>query len=115
MHEQMAAYNAAGITVEYLFYPRSGPGSEGFEQAVAVWCAKDRRAAMTRAKAGALLPHATCKNPIAADYDLGRRIGVDGTPAIYAENGVQIGGYLPPDEMLAALDEQKAAAATAAP
>lgn len=108
LHEQVADYNKAGITIEYLFFPRSGPGSEGFEQAVAVWCAEDRRDALTRAKAGTVFPHVNCKNPIAADYALGQRVGVDGTPAIYAENGVQIGGYLPPDEMLARLDELEA-------
>lgn len=108
LHEQIADYNRAGITVEYLFYPRSGPGSPSFEQAVAVWCSADRRAALTRAKAGAILPPASCENPIASDYALGQRIGVDGTPAIYAENGVQIGGYAPPDELLVRLEEVKA-------
>ena len=108
LHGQMADYNKAGITVEYLFFPRTGPGSESFEQAVAVWCADDRRSALTKAKAGAVLPHASCKNPVASDYALGQRVGVDGTPAIYAENGVQIGGYLDPVEMLARLDALKA-------
>ena len=107
LHGQMADYNKAGITVEYLFFPRTGPGSESFEQAVAVWCADDRRSALTKAKAGAVLPHASCKNPVASDYALGQRVGVDGTPAIYAENGVQIGGYLSPEDMLARLDELK--------
>ena len=54
-----------------------------------------------------MLPHASCKNPVASDYALGQRVGVDGTPAIYAENGVQIGGYLSPEDMLARLDELK--------
>jgi thiol:disulfide interchange protein DsbC len=107
LHEQMADYNRAGISVEYLFFPRTGPGSESFEQAVAVWCAEDRRAALTRAKAGTVLPQASCTNPVASDYALGTRLGVDGTPAIYAENGVQIGGYLAPKEMLARLEELK--------
>ena len=111
LHSQMADYNAAGISVEYLFFPRSGPGSESFEQAVAVWCAKDRRTALTQAKAGTVFPQATCKNPVASDYALGQRVGVDGTPAIYAENGVQIGGYLDPAEMLARLDQLKVPAA----
>ena len=108
LHQQMADYNKAGITVEYLFFPRMGPGSEGFEQAVAVACAADKRGALTRSKAGTKLPHANCKNSVAADYALGQRVGVDGTPAIYAEDGQQIGGYLPPAEMVKALDELKA-------
>ena len=111
LHSQMADYNAAGITVEYLFFPRTGPGSESFEQAVAVWCADDRRAALTQAKSGTVFAHANCKNPVASDYALGQRVGVDGTPAIYAENGVQIGGYLDPAEMLARLDQLEVPAA----
>ena len=111
LHSQIADYNRAGITVEYLFFPRTGPGSESFEQAVAVWCADDRRAALTQAKSGTVFAHANCKNPVASDYALGQRVGVDGTPAIYAENGVQIGGYLDPAEMLARLDQLKVPAA----
>lgn len=105
LHEQIAEYNRLGITVEYLFYPRTGLGSESFEKAVAVWCAPDRRVAMTAAKAGKVLPAGKCSNPVTQDYDLGRRIGLEGTPAIYAANGEQLGGYVEPADMLARLDE----------
>lgn len=105
LHEQIADYNRLGITVEYLFYPRTGLGSESFDKAVAVWCAPDRRVAMTAAKAGKVLPPGKCANPVTQDYDLGRRIGLEGTPAIYAANGEQLGGYVDPADMLARLDE----------
>lgn len=105
MHSEIAEYNRLGITVNYLFYPRSGLGSESFDKAVSVWCAPDRRQAMTEAKAGKALPKADCTNPVTRDYDLGRRIGLDGTPAIYAPDGTQLGGYVAPAEMLARLDE----------
>ncbi len=104
LHEQIAVYNRLGITVEYLFYPRSGLGSESFDKAVAVWCAPDRLKAMTAAKAGQVLPKGTCTNPVTQDFDLGRRIGLEGTPAIYAANGEQLGGYVEPADMLARLD-----------
>lgn len=105
MHEQIADYNRLGISVEYLFFPREGIGSEGFQKAVSVWCAPDRRKALTAAKAGVELPRGNCSNPVTMDYDVGRRAGVDGTPAIFAPNGVQLGGYVEPEEMLARLDE----------
>jgi thiol:disulfide interchange protein DsbC len=104
LHEQMAAYNRLGITIEYLFYPRSGLGSESFDKAVAVWCAPDRQVAMTAAKAGKVLPPGNCSNPVTQDWDLGQRIGLEGTPAIYAANGEQLGGYVEPADMLARLD-----------
>ena len=106
MHTQMADYNKAGISVEYLFFPRAGLNSESYTKAVNVWCATDRRQALTDAKLDKPVPKKTCANPVSADYELGRRVGVDGTPAVYAPDGSQLGGYLPPDQMLARLAKQ---------
>lgn len=111
MHQQIADYNRLGISVEYLFYPRTGLGSESFDKAVAVWCAPDRRAAMTAAKGGQVLPKGNCSNPVAEDYKVGQEVGLDGTPAIYSADGTQLGGYLEPAEMLSRLEQVKAGAA----
>lgn len=105
MHSEIAEYNRLGISVNYLFYPRAGVGSESYQKAVNVWCAPDRRKALTEAKAGKDLPQGDCTSPVTQDFDLGRRIGLDGTPAIYDASGTQLGGYVPPAEMLARLDE----------
>lgn len=105
MHEQIAEYNNAGITVEYLFYPRAGLNSEAYTASVNVWCAPDRRKALTSAKQGLAIPKRTCTNPVATDYTLGQRVGVNGTPAVFAANGMLIGGYLPPADLLARLDQ----------
>src|SRR5690606_8612614 len=51
-HQQIAEYNQLGIAVEYLFFPRAGIGSESYDKAVNVWCAADRKDALTAAKAG---------------------------------------------------------------
>ena len=111
LHTDIQQYNDLGITVEYLFFPRMGEGSKGWNEAVQVWCSKDPRAALTLAKAGQPLDGKTdCANPIAEDFALGERIGVlsIGTPAIFSEAGTQLGGYLPPDQMLARLEQDKA-------
>ena len=110
LHQQMAEYNNAGITVEYLFFPRSGIGSESYDKAVSVWCAADRNVALTKAKNGEAVENKTCTNPIAAQFDLGHKVGVSGTPAVIAEDGTQIGGYLTPEQMIARLDQIKAGA-----
>jgi thiol:disulfide interchange protein DsbC len=104
LHSQIADYNRAGISVEYLMYPRAGLTSPTYAQAVSVWCSADRRKALTEAKLDRLPPPKTCTNPVADDYKLGQRIGVDGTPAIYAADGNQLGGYLSPGDMIAKLD-----------
>jgi thiol:disulfide interchange protein DsbC len=105
MHQQMADYNKLGISVEYIFYPRAGAKSDSADKAISVWCAADRRKAMTDAKNDRPVPKKTCTNPIAADYALGQKVGFDGTPAVYAANGAQVGGYLAPAQMLAALEQ----------
>jgi thiol:disulfide interchange protein DsbC len=104
MHQQMAEYNKLGISVEYLFYPRAGMASDSATKAISVWCSADRRKAMTDAKNDRPVPKKTCTNPIAGDYALGQKVGFDGTPAAYTSNGQQVGGYLPPAQMLAALE-----------
>lgn len=105
LHTQMADYNKLGIAVQYLFFPRSGIGSESYDKAVTVWCDADQRQALTRAKAGEELPKVECENPVDEDYELGRQVGLSGTPAIYTSEGVQIGGYLAPDQMRQRLDQ----------
>ncbi len=105
MHQQMDEYNQLGIAIEYLFFPRAGVGSDSFDKAVSVWCSDDRQKALTDAKAGVALDKKQCRNPIEADYELGGRIGVTGTPAVYTESGIQLGGYVPPDQLLQRLQQ----------
>lgn len=103
MHGQIDEYNRLGIAVDYLFFPRAGAGSDSFRKAVNVWCAPDRKLALTSAKAGKALPNKTCADAVAQDYALGRKVGLDGTPAVYAANGMQLGGYLSPKDLLKSL------------
>lgn len=105
MHQQIADYNKLGIGVDYVFFPRAGLGSESFDKAVSVWCAADRNKALSDAKAGVALDKKECANPIEEEYTLGNKIGVNGTPAVIAADGTQLGGYLPPEQMLQRLDQ----------
>jgi len=103
LHAHMAELNALGVTVRYLFYPRTGPGTPSWFKAEAVWCSPDRKQAFTRAEAGAAVNVAKLcpANPVARDYALGQEIGVRGTPAIYTATGGYIDGYLPPRDLVA--------------
>ena len=47
LHNEMDQYNAAGIRVRYLFFPRAGLRSPGYAKAVSVWCSDDRETALT--------------------------------------------------------------------
>jgi thiol:disulfide interchange protein DsbC len=105
LHRDIAAINAFGIEVRYLSFPRTGPDTDSWAKAEGVWCAADRNAALTAAKlGGASAGNAACTETIKQHYELARRIGVSGTPAVYTEAGVEIGGYLPPSVMLEQLE-----------
>ena len=100
----LAAFRLFGFEREYLWFPRSGPGTPSFDKAVSVWCATDRNKAFTDAKSGTDPKNATCENPIAEEFELGRRVGINGTPTVIAPDGTQIGGYLAPEAMRQRLD-----------
>lgn len=99
-HANMAEINKLGIAVNYLFWPRTGLGTPSAQKAVDVWCAGDRQAALTQAFDGQTPHHETCKSPVAHDFNLGVELGVDGTPTVIADNGVVLGGYIDPQELL---------------
>ncbi len=109
LHQDMADYNARGIAVDYVFMPRGDTGSESYRKAVDVWCAPDRPAAMTTAKAGGELPRLSCDNPVEETWRLGQSLGVTGTPAMVMADGSLIQSYLPAEELLARLDAARAA------
>jgi thiol:disulfide interchange protein DsbC len=95
LHAEIAELNRLGVRVRYLLYPRNGPGSESWAKAEAVWCSADRNDALTRAKRGEQVTAAKCATPVARQYELGRELGIRGTPGIVTERGDYIPGYLP--------------------
>jgi thiol:disulfide interchange protein DsbC len=100
LHSQMADYNRLGIRVRYLFFPRSGPDTESWHKAEAVWCSSNRNDALTRAKSGEDIKAPKCPTDVVArDYELGRKLQVEGTPAIFLASGEMLPGYAPPSEL----------------
>lgn len=97
LHEEISDINAGGIEVRYLAWPR---GDKPLPLAEAIWCSKDRKDALGRAKKGENIDAPACDNPVKTHVALGYSLGVTGTPAIFAENGVQLGGYLPSAELV---------------
>ena len=104
-HSQIADYNRQGIAVNYVAFPRMGLGSDDFKKMVAVWCAADPKKALTDAKNDRPVAYRNCTNPVTMEYNLGQRMGLTGTPMILTSEGVQVGGYIPPDQLRATLDK----------
>lgn len=107
LHSEIDSYNERGIRVRYMFYPRSGPQTESWFKAENVWCSEDRNTALTQAKAGFDVQAEICgATPVAQHYELGRSFGIQGTPAIVADTGELIGGYVSPRELADYLEEK---------
>jgi thiol:disulfide interchange protein DsbC len=109
LHSQIAEYNRLGIRVRYLLFPRSGPNTDSWRKAEAVWCSSNRTDALTRAKNGEEVKAAKCPTTIIArDFELGQKLDVDGTPAIFLATGEMLPGYWTPTELSTYLKTGKA-------
>ena len=93
LHLEIPDLNKAGIAVSYLAFPRDGLKGESHSKAVSVWCAKDKKKALTSAKLGKSVESLTCDNPVEAQYNLGKTMGLRGTPAVYSADGLYLGAY----------------------
>lgn len=105
LHREMDRINALGVAVRYLSYPRAGPETESWLKADKVWCAGDRQAAFTQAIIENTVPEQSCDaTPVSSHFQLGRQVSVLGTPTILTGDGVQLGGYLAPEELIDKLE-----------
>jgi len=103
IHNEVPTMSQMGIEVRYLAFPRAGYPSPTSQKMDAIWCNADRNDALTKAKNNQPVPPASCPNPIKAQYELGQELGVRGTPAVFLEDGTQVGGYLSPTDLAAAM------------
>jgi thiol:disulfide interchange protein DsbC len=106
LHSQINDYNKLGIKVRYIAYPRSGPNTSSWSKAEQVWCAADRKTALTEAKLGKTLPGKICAdNPVAKEYALGEQFNLQGTPTLILGNGAMVSGYLAPADLVQELKD----------
>ena len=104
-HGEIEDYNAQGITVNYVAFPRSGLESESYNKIVSAWCSSDPKGTLTALKEGRDPALKLCQDhPVEDHYLLGQRIGITGTPAIISSSGDLLPGYLPPMELLKKLN-----------
>jgi len=104
LHSEMQDYNDLGITVKYLAFPRSGINTKTYVDMVSIWCADDKAAAMSKAKEGSSIAKKTCNNTVQEQYNLGRQLGVTGTPALILSDGSMQPGYLPAERLIKVLE-----------
>jgi len=103
-HKDVPELNQAGIEVHYFAGPFYSKDRESLEQ---IWCSKDPLVAMNLVKGGQKLSGVTiteaCKTTVSDHIALGQKLGIRGTPALFTKSVEQIGGYVPPQELIARL------------
>lgn len=105
LHSQIDQYLAKDIEIRYLFFPRAGKDSASYKKAVSVWCADDRKQALTDSKNRRPVPEKTCDNPVDEHMKLAHQLGLRGTPYILFENGQSPPGYVGPEQMAQMLNQ----------
>ena len=101
LHANMDEMNSLGITVKYLASPieQLHPNAQGTMEKI--WCAEDKAIAIHNYKTKRYLPNSpNCINPVAEQLAISKQLGVNGTPSIFFENGVNVPGYQEPNELL---------------
>ena len=92
---QTALKNIDNVTIYTFMYNILAPDS--FDKSKNVWCAPDRAKAwddwMVNAKPAPAAP-ANCAAPNDKVLDLGKRLHITGTPAIFFADGTRIPGYI---------------------
>lgn len=110
LHEQIGDYNALGITIRYLAFPREGLHGPVEKTMRAIWCSADRKKTFDSAMKGdapKMDAPASCKINLDKHHQLGILYGIQGTPALVTDSGLMIPGYQGPQELKQVLDSQK--------
>lgn len=104
LHTEVEHLQDAGISVHYIPFPRGGNRGPGYKELKSVWCAENGMQAMNIAKgiSSGDLPEGDCERAGMVDrgYELGRKLGITGTPSLFSAKGAKYNGYVPHAELI---------------
>jgi thiol:disulfide interchange protein DsbC len=104
LHDNIKEYNKLGITINYAAFPRSGIGTSSFTKMVGAWCSRNPKESITKLKNNENIDMSFCDNqPVAKQFAIGQKLGVNGTPSIFLSDGSFFSGYLSPEDLLTKL------------
>ena len=99
------------VTIYTFLMPLDELHPNARNRSIAVWCANDRSSAwLALMERGVAPKHAKCENPLERNADLASRLGVRGTPALFAEDGRRMAGTAPASRLDAFLNASVATA-----
>ena len=111
LHKEIDAINEAGIGVRYLFFSKDGKPSQAFDEAQKVWCDVDRQGVLSTALLTGKLPrrnYSACPNPVEAQFEMAKAMGLRGTPATILPDGSVLYGFVKAGEFIKQVDAHSA-------
>ena len=103
LHHTLASVD--NVTVYVFLFPILAPDSA--TKSRDIWCAADPAKAWTDWMVDGKAPaKADCKTPLQDNLALGRKLNVQGTPALFFGNGTRVNGALPLASLKEKLDAQ---------
>ncbi|SDH45699.1 thiol:disulfide interchange protein DsbC [Vibrio xiamenensis] len=106
MHSQIDDYLELGISVHYILWPRDGLYGQNAGQLSNALCAESPVKSFTKLMAGVPTTRTAnnCHVDIARQFQIGKEMGINGTPSVLTGDGHMIGGYLSPENLKIKLD-----------
>lgn len=110
-HKEVPHLQKAGVSVRYIPFPRGGNKGPGYKEMLSVWCSEDRNKAMNIAMgvSKGKLENGSCgaDKVLRAGFELGKKVGVQGTPTSYLPDGSLISGYVPAQKIIERVTQKK--------
>lgn len=103
-HKDIPELTKAGIEVRYFAGPFFSKDRASLES---IWCSENPQMAMNKVKSGQKISGVDvtpeCVETVSQHIAIGQKLGIRGTPALYTASGEQVGGYVPPKQLVATL------------
>ncbi|OCG05547.1 bifunctional protein-disulfide isomerase/oxidoreductase DsbC [Gilliamella apis] len=107
LHENINQYLDAGISVHYFAFPRAGADSDVGKNMQSIWSVADRKAAFDNAYKGNSISPANSMVPyVTQQFNVGKKLGISGTPALLLPDGQLVSGYVPADKLIEILKKK---------
>ncbi len=110
-HREVPQLQKAGVSVRYIPFPRGLDKGPGYKDMLSVWCSVDRNRAINIAMgiSKGKLENRNCgaDKVLRAGFELGKRLGVQGTPTLYLSDGSSIRGYVTAQKIIESLTRKK--------
>lgn len=107
--EKQSLIGLTDVTIYTFLFPLEGLHPDAANKAKAIWCSSDRARAWQDWMLNGQLPKggATCNTPVEETAELGRKLGVRGTPLLIFSNGKRVSGAIPAQELEGRLAQAK--------